>query len=400
MPFAGDIQLRLGPLEVRSCVRFGDKRGFHAGATLDHVDEERLRRAFMRATGASSERQLEEASQAGNDEQCFLKSEDLELVLNEFQIDLANNDDICNEFVIPFLKSLPSNSKPTKSRRVPNESKEGDLEGDEADSESKHQDESKEGDIENQESDGLDGDEESKSDKPSRNERSKKTATLDNLGVSRELNYAQLCALFSELYAPYYIYGKELNRACARGDLYSMRQLVARGCNPNPCAQGIPCTTPLHSACETGNEEACKLLFEWLDESGINAADPDGWTPLIVAAANNQTKVISLLLKQRADINLCTSTGRSALHWAAAKRHIEACKTFVSEGASALTKARDCEGLTPLHYASLSDEEDLVAVLLKAGASKDEACNSTRVPRDLCQNEDDAERMFGALKKK
>jgi ankyrin repeat protein len=74
--------------------------------------------------------------------------------------------------------------------------------------------------------------------------------------------------------------------------------------------------------------------------------------PSIAAAANGKAQVLPLLAKRKADLSLCTSAGRSALHWACCKGHLEAARALLAAGANA--KAVDNSGLSCLHRTMLS----------------------------------------------
>ena len=71
---------------------------------------------------------------------------------------------------------------------------------------------------------------------------------------------------------------------------------------------------PLHSACEKGNIEAVKCLFDL--GANINA---QGWgdTPLHIAARYRHDDIVSFLLDKGADFTIKTLTGYTILHEAA-----------------------------------------------------------------------------------
>jgi len=86
----------------------------------------------------------------------------------------------------------------------------------------------------------------------------------------------------------------------------------------------------------------------------VNAQDTEGWTALIYAATNGATedhnKVVSTLLAYNADIDLTTSSGTTALMYAAEKGHNEVLTNLLEHNAD--VNARDDEGLTALMLAA------------------------------------------------
>ncbi len=67
---------------------------------------------------------------------------------------------------------------------------------------------------------------------------------------------------------------------------------------------------PLHSALRVGDLESAKLLIE--SGAPINRQDPEGETPLMIAASIGMDNVVSLLLKHGAKKNLKDKSGRTA----------------------------------------------------------------------------------------
>ncbi len=69
----------------------------------------------------------------------------------------------------------------------------------------------------------------------------------------------------------------------------------------------------------------------------VNMKDEDGWTPLMYAAANNDTKIAQVLLKAGANVEARDKDGRTALIYAAAKNNIEVTKILLEAGAKVYT---------------------------------------------------------------
>ncbi|EHK24807.1 uncharacterized protein TRIVIDRAFT_120503, partial [Trichoderma virens Gv29-8] len=104
----------------------------------------------------------------------------------------------------------------------------------------------------------------------------------------------------------------------------------------------------------------------------IDSADNNrGLTALMRAIKWQNEESVKTLLRHKASVNIVNKSGQTALHISAAKRssHI----THLLLEASADVSAADYEGMTPLHYASLSSEDEDIPIehvqaLLEKGA--------------------------------
>ena len=79
-------------------------------------------------------------------------------------------------------------------------------------------------------------------------------------------------------------------------------------------------------------EQVIRLLVS--NGADINAADIDGYTPLISAAVNDKTDLLQLLINLGADPRHKTKDGYTALDWAKELSHEESIKVLerVSKG--------------------------------------------------------------------
>ena len=397
MPFVGDLRLRLGPLRLRASAGFAARDGYAAAPSVTASDEARVRRAFLAAAAAAAAAEggaepggAWDAQQRAQVEQLLQRKEGpSERELDGLELPVAALD--------RALALLGIDLSGPELRAVRAELLEPALS--ECLAELPHGDEGKRGAFaegkapENEGKHGLEEKQHSIS-QPQPPESDQAGGAPRASGAV--LSFARFCRVVAEVYAPSYVYGKELNRAAARGDVAAVRQLVARGCSPGAAdGRGM---TALHYACEAGNVEAVKLLSELLPEAACNVQDQSGWTPSIAAAANGKAQVLPLLAKRKADLSLCTSAGRSALHWACCKGHLEAARALLAAGANA--KAVDNSGLSCLHLAVLANSKAIVQALLKAGADPAQCDISGRVARDLCADETSAESLLGPLKDK
>ena len=92
-------------------------------------------------------------------------------------------------------------------------------------------------------------------------------------------------------------------------------------------------------------------------------------TVLHLAALNNRTGVIGLLLEKGADVNATDGHGRTPLHLAVLRGSTEAARCLLAHDAQPDVKDRD--GVTPLYEACVRRQNGVAAVLLAPGATPD-----------------------------
>jgi hypothetical protein len=135
-------------------------------------------------------------------------------------------------------------------------------------------------------------------------------------------------------------------------------------------------------------EEALKR-----DPDGVNRpikaenGERAGYTPIIVAAAFGHDDILALLLKRGAQLGVLDDYHRSALWYAAFQGDERAVRTLLTfEAAREIVNVAD-EDLqrTPLHFAVRTDNAELTASLLKAGANAELKDWLGRTPRDRCK---------------
>ncbi|KAK5575400.1 hypothetical protein RB653_010660 [Dictyostelium firmibasis] len=129
-----------------------------------------------------------------------------------------------------------------------------------------------------------------------------------------------------------------LHQAVSSDDRILMRVLQYE--NINVDVQNDDLNTPIHYFCQKFRSPNCQEPFQLFIQKGVNvnAQNKNGETPLHKAIFNNSVRLmmVGLLLKNGANVNLVTQFQES-----------------------------------PLHYAVRLGREDLVSVLLKAGADVD-----------------------------
>ncbi|KAF5652742.1 ankyrin repeat [Fusarium sp. NRRL 25303] len=145
----------------------------------------------------------------------------------------------------------------------------------------------------------------------------------------------------------------------------------------------LPCLedeskTPLHLAAQKGFRTVVKKL---LDEGAADASvgDEDGWTPLHFACSEGHTDVIDELLSHGADPKLTDNSGKNPLHLASRDGQEEAFNIIFKECPELLGKTTKA-GMTPLHFAILYSNEQLVTACLKNSAAIDVKDNDGWTP--------------------
>jgi|GEM_PF-938006 len=98
----------------------------------------------------------------------------------------------------------------------------------------------------------------------------------------------------------------------------------------------------------------------------VSATNPDGITPLHLAAALNSYGSAALLISAGANVNARTPAGFTPLHWAANKNAVDTARLLIKSGAD--VNARANSGITPLHWAANRNATNIVSMLLAVGA--------------------------------
>ncbi len=123
-------------------------------------------------------------------------------------------------------------------------------------------------------------------------------------------------------------------------------------------------TTPLGAA-EAGDHAAAMRLVA-TKGANVNAADADGSTAIMYAAANGDLELVRALIKAGADVKLKSQLGTSAITEAAIIGSAPIIDALLKAGADSNFKTPD--GETPLMAAARSGNLDAARVLLDAGA--------------------------------
>ncbi|XP_012458553.2 uncharacterized protein LOC105779345 [Gossypium raimondii] len=127
--------------------------------------------------------------------------------------------------------------------------------------------------------------------------------------------------------------------------------------------------TALHEAAGCGNVEVVKALLEFEVPDFPYSANKKQETPLYIAAKRGDGGVLSVILDKSKSAAHGGPHGRTALHAAAMAGDAEAIRVILKKKGN-LTKERDEDGRTPLHYAAhLGRRISVVEELLKRDVS-------------------------------
>ncbi|KAG6745538.1 hypothetical protein POTOM_050034 [Populus tomentosa] len=84
-------------------------------------------------------------------------------------------------------------------------------------------------------------------------------------------------------------------------------------------------------------------------------------------------------------VNLKDGEGRTPLHWAVDRGHLNIAEVLVGKDAD--INAKDNEGQTPLHYAAVCEREAIAEYLVKQNADTDAKDNDGQSAHDLCESD-------------
>ncbi|XP_061697062.1 ankyrin repeat domain-containing protein 50 [Syngnathoides biaculeatus] len=165
-----------------------------------------------------------------------------------------------------------------------------------------------------------------------------------------------------------------LRSAAWGGHSEAVRLLLDAGADVDRCDREG--RTALRAAAWGGHEETVLILLDY--RAQVDKADCKGRTPLIAAAYMGHHEVVEVLLDHRAQVDLADRDGRTALSVAALCVPTAAGHQGYGEVASLLLERganpghRDHDGMTPLLLAAYEGHDDMVELLLDAGADVDE----------------------------
>lgn len=175
----------------------------------------------------------------------------------------------------------------------------------------------------------------------------------------------------------------------------------------------------IRKAIQEGNEGELGRLLE-ADPALLETAVGAGVAPLLLAAKHGHSGLVRLLVQMGANINVADECGHTALYYASVQGHEDLVALLLSKGAQATQSGAgistpliwasrrgwvgvvrllvghtgeegleeaDCLGMTALHWAATSGEEEVVVFLLSQGAQANRVCRTGDTPLMLACEE-------------
>jgi len=131
--------------------------------------------------------------------------------------------------------------------------------------------------------------------------------------------------------------------------------------------------TPLHWAIREGHLQMVVLLMQNGADPGVR--DSDGCAAVHVAVSCGYSNIVSYLIAKGTDSNLFDANGKTPLMWSAWRTFgVDPTRSLISLHASVNQKDLQYRN-TPLHWACMSQNTNVIGILLRAGADI-EATNS------------------------
>jgi ankyrin repeat protein len=128
----------------------------------------------------------------------------------------------------------------------------------------------------------------------------------------------------------------------------------------------------------SGTADEMKVLVQ-KNKDTINAVNPSGFSPLILACYRGNTAVAEYLAQNVKDINYNSPSG-TAMAAAAVKGNVAIVKVLLENKAD--PNIKDGTGMTPLLYASQFENKEMILLLLKYKADKKIANNEGKSAMD------------------
>ena len=155
-----------------------------------------------------------------------------------------------------------------------------------------------------------------------------------------------------------------IHTAARAGNLAEVKRQLTWGVNPNSRTFWY-LDTPLHMAAAYGNVRVVELLIE--KGADVTQDNEGGETPLHYASKHGHTKVMKILLEHGADVSYKGTGCGTPLQWAARNGQIKAAELLLAHGA--YINQQGTSDRTALIDAASYGHVDMVRLLLSRGAT-------------------------------
>lgn len=157
-----------------------------------------------------------------------------------------------------------------------------------------------------------------------------------------------------------------IQQAAYEGRLAAVQEFVEKD-HVDPKSKDADGRTALHWAALGGKMDVVDYLLRLpgVSDSCANAADPEGFSPLISATSAGHIGVVRALISAGANANASTLSGQVPLHYH--KGRVDVIEALLP--ATKSVDVRDRAGQTSLHRAAGPGHTDAARALLAAGAS-------------------------------
>jgi ankyrin repeat protein len=152
--------------------------------------------------------------------------------------------------------------------------------------------------------------------------------------------------------------------AARSGSVEAVKQLLLKGARADAMESRKGQNALMWAAAE-GHSDVVEVLLQ--HGANASAASKGGFTPLVFAAQKGDVKSVLSLIAAHADVNHTVPTGQSALELALIGHRNEVAGVLLDRGASATSA--DKAGMTSLHAAAQAGSVELVRKLLARGAN-------------------------------
>ncbi len=156
-----------------------------------------------------------------------------------------------------------------------------------------------------------------------------------------------------------------LHTACEKGNERAFLALIQKGADVNAkTGEGL---CPIHLASYHGHAGIVKKLID--SRVDVNVKGADDMTPLHTAANGGTKEVVKLLLEKGADMNRKNANGTTPVEVIDARDHYEKLVLFRDAGLD--IGGYNPSGYTLLHDAAIADNPELIKAFVKAGVNVD-----------------------------